>query len=266
MNSNNISKAFLDSASWIDPGVVDFLSEQGLIQRIPSEDAGKYALTFKGIVQAVRMKHTITLEEQFLRFLQMADQKFSTGEQATFDWDEKLASLSLLLMTSTSEASAVRLNNQNNKTVLSQVFDDTLTCLKKYSIVSADERLRTKSRDESPVSALMSRLNKLARKTNHYYVNLREESGYFFDIEKKGEVDEKRLMFLFRRIFESASKDRDDYGEMYKELADISQHYSSRFLGRSTSLDISLSILKRFKDFIDMEIWRLPHPISTKQM
>ena len=257
MNRNNKSKVFSDSATWINPDFLNPLLEEGIVQRVEAGDSEKYALTFRGIAHCIQLKYGKSLEEQFLKFLELSDQKFTTANRTQLQWKEKLASLSLILMTSTSSSSAIRLSNEANKAVLTEVFEKTLACLKKFGIVEKDAKLPSTHRGESPVSALMSRLNALARRTNHYYENIEKESGYFFDIEKDGDIDEKRLLFLFRRIFEHYDSSLD-YAELNRELAEISQLYSPRFLARSTNPTVSFSILKGLKDFMDKEIWRLP--------
>ena len=265
MNRNNMSKVFSESATWVDPQFVDPMLEQGVIQRVASEDFEKYALTFKGIAQSIQIKYGKTLEEQFLRFLELSDQKFATTEQTPFQWKEKLASLSLILMASTSTSSAIRLNNEANKTVLNEVFDETLSCLKKFGIVGKKEELKTTSRGEHPVSALMSRVNELTRKTNLYFKNVREVSGYYFDIEKNGDIDKKRMFFLLRKIF-GCYNPNCNYGEMYRELEQISQLYSPRFLARSINSMVILSVLKKLKEFMNHEIWHLPQQSQLRLM
>jgi len=257
MNPTNISKVFSDSAVWVNPEVTDSLLRQGLIQRVTFEDSEKYALTLKGVVKSIQIRYGTTLEDQFLNFLDLSYQKLTAADQTQLRWDEKLASLCLILMASTSVSSAIRLNNEANKTVLGDVFEKTLACLNKHGIVRREGKLRTKSRGETPVSALMSRLNTLARKTNLYYTNLTKESGYFFDIENSGDVDQKRLSFLLRRIF-SHYDSKCNYAELNRELAEISQLYSHRFLARSTNPTVSLSILRRLKEFLDKDVWHLP--------
>lgn len=257
MTGPNRSEVFSKSATWVNPEHVDSLVEQGIIQRVASEDPEKYALTFKGIALSIKIKYGKNLEEQFLKFLQLSDKKFTTAEQTQLNWSEKLASLSLILVASISDSAAIRLNNEANKTVLNEVFEKTLGSLKKFGVVKREEKFKTYSRGEHPVSALMSRLNTLAQKTNHYYKNLSQESGYFFDIEKDGAIDERKLFFLLRRIF-GYWDPNCDYGEMYRESAEISRIYSPRFLARSTNPTVSLSILKKLKDFMDKEILHLP--------
>jgi hypothetical protein len=257
MSRNNMSKVISDSATWVDPQLIDTMLDQGIIQRIISENTEKYALTFKGIAQAVQIKYGNTLDEQFLTFLEQSDHKFATTEQTPLSWKEKLAGLSLILVASTSISSAIRLNNDANKAVLGDVFEKTLDCLKKFGLVEKSEALKIPSRGEHPASALMARVNQLARKTNLYYKNDRDVSGYYFDIEKDGDIDSKRLFLLLRKVF-GYYNPNCNYGEMYKGLEQISQLYSPKFLARSINPMISLSILKRLKEFMNHEIWHLP--------
>ena len=199
MTKNSMSKMFSESATWISPEVTDTLLQQGIIQKIISEEDERYALTFKGIAQCIQMKYDTSLEEQFLKFLELSDQKFNTTEQTRLLWKEKLACLSLILLASTSPPSAIRLDNEANKAVLTKVFQRTLNCLKEYGMVGKEAELKTVNRGETPVSALMSRLNALARKTNHYYNFIPKRSAYYLDIERYGQVVEKRVSFLLKR-------------------------------------------------------------------
>ncbi|MEM3572852.1 MAG: hypothetical protein QXJ62_01280 [Nitrososphaeria archaeon] len=257
MTENRKAKNFAESALYLDPEIAETLLEQGVIQKIRFEDSEKYALTFKGIAQCIQLKYGVTLDKQFLNFLELSDRKFSLGGQEKLQWDEKLASLSLILLGSTSPSSAIRLNNEQNKSVLTEVFQNVLDCMKKFNIVEKEHTLRTVNRGETPVSAVMSRLNALPRKTNHYYKILGRGSEYYFDIEKDNNIDEKKLFFLLRRIFEYYEPNCN-YAEMYKELADISQLYYPRFLSRTVNPFIILTILQKLKEFLDVEIYRLP--------
>ena len=257
MTKNNMSKILTESSAWISSDIADTVLEQGIIQRITSDNE-KYALTFKGIAQCTQTKYGISFDEQFLKFLELSDQKFNTTEQTKLIWKEKLACLSLILLASTSPSSAIRLNDEANKSVLAEVFQKTLDCLKKYGMVGKGAELKTVDRGETPVSALMSRLNALARKTNHYYKYVGKGSEYFLEIERSGEIAERRLSFLLKRIFEEYDP-HSDYKEMYKELSKVSQLYYPRFRARSVNPTIVLSILRKLKDFMAEEILRLPH-------
>jgi hypothetical protein len=257
MTENSKSKKFAESALYLDPETAEALLEQGVIQKIRSEDTEKYALTFKGIAQCIQLKYGVALDKQFLNFLELTDRKINLGGQDRLQWDEKLASLSLILLGSTAPSSAIRLNNEQNKSVLTEVFQSVLSCMKKFKVVEKEHNLRTVDRGEAPVSALMSRLNALPRKTNHYYKIIGKGSEYYFDIEKDNDVDEKRLFFLLRRIFEHYDPGCD-YQEMYKELAEISQLYYPKFLSRTVNPLIILTILQKLKEFLNVEIYRLP--------
>jgi hypothetical protein len=265
MTDNRKSMKFAESASWINPKAAEVLLQQGLVQRIASDEDERYALTFKGIARCVKKKYGKDLEDQFEGFLELSDQKFNTVDQTTLQWNEKLASISLVLLASTSPSSAIRLNDEANKKVLAEVFQKTLACLKKFYMIRKEEELKTISRGESLASALMSRLLTLSRKTNHYYKYIGKGSEYFFDIEKNGDVDEKRLFFLLKRIFEQYDPDCD-YGQMYRELAEISQFYYPRFRARSTSSTVVLSMLRKLKDFMDKEILHLPLKMANKHV
>lgn len=262
MTDNNKSKKFAESALWLESEVAEVLLEQGDIQRIGNVDDEKYALTFKGVAKCINIKYGKTLEEQFLRFLELSDTKFNTTEQTRLHWDEKLASLSLILLASTSPSSAIRLNNEANKAVLTEVFTKVLEFMKKFGLVEKEHELKTVSRGESPVSALMSRLNTLARKTNHYYQYVGKGSEYYFDIEKNGEVDEKRILFLLRKIFEYYDP-VCSYGEIYREIMEISQLYHTRFLSRTVNPSTLLTILQKIKEFLDREVLHLPPRITS---
>lgn len=257
MTDNSKSKVFSEGALYLDSEIAEALLEQGNIQKIRFEDSEKYALTFKGIAKCIQIKHGLTLDKQFLNFLELSDRKFNLGGQEKLQWDEKLASLSLILLGSTSPLSAIRLNNEQNKSVLTEVFNSVLNCMKKFNIVGKECNLRTVNRGEAPVSALMSRLNALPRKTNHYYKVIGKGSEYYFDIEKDNDIEEKKLFFLFRRIFEYYDPDCN-YAEMYEELAKISQIYYPRFLSRTVNPLIILAILQKLKEFLNVEIYRLP--------
>lgn len=104
--------------------------------------------------------------------------------------------------------------------------------------------------------------NNLTRKTNLYYKNVSKESGYYFDIEKNGDIDERRMFFLLRKIFEHYNPNCN-YQEIDKELAQISESYSPKFLARSINPNVSVSVLRRLKEFMDQQIWRLPQKSQT---
>lgn len=257
MTENTKSRKFRESAIYVGAEFANALQEQGLVQKVVTEEGEKYALTFRGIAQCVEIKYNKRFDEQFTEFLQFADQKLNTVEQTGLQWNEKVAAVSLVLLASTSTSSAIRLNSETNKKVLCEVFQKSLTCLKKYGLVNKEAEFRTISRGESPASALMSRLDTIARKTNYYYKYIGKGSEYFFDIEKDGSIDERRLFFLLKRTF-GYFDPNCNYEEMYRELADISQLYYPRFHARRVNPSVVLGILKNLKEFMRDGIMHLP--------
>ena len=197
------------------------------------------------------------MDEQFIDFLALVDQKFNTVEKADFSWKEKLGTLSLVLLASSSQSSAIRLTNETNKRILAEVFQKTLIILKKFGIITGKEELKKVNRGESIASAHMSRLNKLARKTNHYYKIVGKGSEYYLDIEKNGKLDKTRLFFLLRRVFDRFDPECK-YEMLCKELQNISQEYYPRFLARSLNPLILLNISKSLARFMQFEIMKMP--------
>lgn len=255
MWSTTKSKILHESAIWIEPEIANRLIEKGLVQRITLENYEKFALTLTGIAQCIKKTYGKKLDEQFTDFLALVDQKFITVEKVAFSWKEKLGTLTLILLSSTAPYSAIRLNNESNKRNLVEAFKKILGVLKKYDIVEEKAKLKGVARGESIASAHMSRLNKLARKTNHYYVG--KGSEYYLDIEKDGKLDKKRLSFLLRKIFDSYNPECK-YEMMNKELQDISQEYYHRFLGRTLDPLILLSLSKSLTKFLKFEIMKMP--------
>jgi hypothetical protein len=251
------SKILHESAICIEPNIAERLIEKGLVQKISSEVDERFALTLTGIAFCIKNTYGKNLDEQFIDFLALADQKFNTVEKSNFDWKEKLAALSFILLGSSSPSSAIRLSNETNRRILEEFFQKTLAILKKYNIVDKKEELRKYAREESVASAHMSRLNKLGRKTNHYYRIIGKGSEYYLDIEKNGKLDEQRLFFFLRKIF-----DRFDpgckYELMQKELQGVSQEYYPRFLARSLNPLIILEISKNFARFLQFNIMKMP--------
>ena len=251
------SKILHKSASWIEPRIATRLIEKGLVQKISSETDEKYTLTLTGIAHCIKEIYGKKLDEQFVDFLALVDQKFGTVEKADFSWKEKLGTLSLILLASSSQSSAIRLTNETNKRMLAEVFQKTLVILKKYGIIKGKEELKKVDRGESIASAHMSRLNKLARKTNHYYKFLGKGSEYYLDIEKNGKLDKTRLFFLLRKVFDRFDPECK-YEMLCKELQNISQEYYPRFLARSLNPLILLNISKNLTRFMQFEIMRMP--------
>ena len=251
------SKILHRSARWIEPEIANRLIEKGLVQKISSETDEKYALTLTGIAHCIKETYGKKLDEQFIDFLSLVDQKFNTVEKADFSWKEKLGTLSLILLASSSQSSAICLTNETNKRTLAEVFQETLIILKKFGIITGKEELKKVNRGESIASAHMSRLNKLARKTNHYYKIVGKGSEYYLDIEKDGKLDKTRLFFLLRKVFDRFDPECN-YEMLCKELQNISQEHYPRFLARSLNPLILLNISKSLARFMQFEIMKMP--------
>ena len=174
-------------------------------------------------------------------------------EQTGLNWREKLATLGLLVTASTSHTSAIRLNNLTNKEVLGEVITLTLGFLKEHGLVRQKRQAKPVKRGEHPVSSLMSRLDKLPKKTNHYFQYIRDEWGYFFDVENDGILDENKVFFLLGKVFE-AYDPTANYDEAYQQLSQISQQHSIRFLSWSVDPTISLNVIRLLKEFFEREM------------
>lgn len=249
------SEILHESAIWIEPEIANRLMEEGLVQRITTEKDEKYALTLTGIAQCISTIYGKKMNEQFSDFLTLVDQKFNTVEKVGFDWKEKLGIITLLLLSGTAKYSAIRLNNETNKKFLAEALQKTLDVLKKYEIINKKEKLKGVARGESIASAHMCRLNKLSRKTNHYYKGKNLE--YYLDIEKDEIIDENKLSFMLRKVFDFYNPDCN-YEMMDKELASISQDYYHKFLDRSPNPLILYNISKNITKFMEFDIMKLP--------
>jgi hypothetical protein len=254
MNGNNRSQIFTSSADWVNPKNIELLLEKRFIQSIPSENGEKYALSLAGIAECIRIKSQISLEDQYITFLHNADKEFNKIEDPHLEWKEKLATLSLTLLGSTSQLSAITLDNNQNQAVLAEVFQEVLSCLKRYGLVEQKEELKPSSRGENPIAGVFARLDTLPRKTNHYYYG--KDYVYYISVETKQEIDFDKLTFIFKKIFDGYEGSYN-YADMYQELSRISQKYSPRFLGRSINPSILLVMLGQLKEFLDTDIYHL---------
>lgn len=257
MTQNNRTKLLTNSAVLITPEIADKMLSRELIQSILSDEGEKFALTFKGIAECIRLKEGRPLEDQFKQLIGLCDKKFRGIESAELNWKEKLVSLSLILLASTSESSKIRLDIDGNKMSMTEVFKKTIDTLEKYGIISKTDTLKNPASGEHPVVAVMRRVNNLSRKTNLYYVNdAKDPSSYYFDIEQDGKLNKNKCSFLFRRIFENYNLSCN-YRELYEELAIISQQYTPRFRARTLNQTIVFDVLLELKSFTNDGIMHL---------
>ncbi len=265
MTQNNRSKLFANSGSSIAPDVINKMLSRGLIQSVISEDVEKYALTFRGIAESIQIRFGKGLEEQFLELIKLCDKRFNGTELAALTWKEKLVSLSLILIASTSESSEVHLDNDANKATMIEVFDKTLDSLKKHRVLQSNEEIKAPSSGEHPVTAIMRRVNDLSRKTNLYFVNdSKNASSYYFDIEENGTLNSAKFSFLLKRIFEKYDPECN-YKEMYQELALISQLYTPKFRARMLNQTVSFGVLKELKNFTENDVMHLSYAVKLPE-
>jgi len=257
LTKNKKSQIFSSGSYYLNDEVSNYLINKRHVQKISDVGQDKYSLTFNGIAYCIKLKYKKSLEEQFLNFLDLSDLEFtSVIDRSPLNWKEKIASTTLLLMVCTSENSAIRLNNISNKETLEEVFLKVIDCFKKNRLITAKAMLRSPSRGESRSSALMSRLNALPRKTDHIYKNIIKDSGYYLDIQKNNEIDNKKMNFLLKKIFEKHYPHKN-YDAIKEELIEINQTYYTRFLNRQVNQKLVYNIIKTLTSFFEREIWRL---------
>lgn len=244
------------------------LKENGLVHAVSTFPMEKHALTFKGIVESLKIKYDISLEEQYLDFLKIIDSQYEkTVKKNNLDWKEKLTVLTLLLSMSSSSSSAINImNNETNQEMLISALHDTLDFLEKYPLLKKSRRKRqlpkkAAIRGEAPAQFFMRMEGgkNLGRKTNQIFV--RSNAGYYLDIEKNGELDEEKVLLLLTLIFESVNPDIN-YNALKNDLFNLSEKYLPAYLARDVNLNIKWSLTNRLESFFDVDIWRLPGKIS----
>lgn len=258
MTKNNITAILTESAGYIEYENRDYLKNEKLIQTVSTGDVEKYALTLKGIAYCINIEYKTSFENQFLAFLRYADDKITLEpENLSLDWKEKLATLTLLLLASTSESSAIVLNEKMNQKTFEAALREILKILQNSGLLEVKHEL-PESRGEPPATLFMrSRINELPRKTNHIYTNIGRGGGYYLDIETKEGVDEGKIAFLLRRIFENYHPDIK-YFELKNSLMKISEKYHPQFLARRINSKAIFGITNKLDSFFDSEIWELP--------
>ncbi len=257
MTKNNASKIFLDSALQLPSSSASALLKNGLIQKRLSEGMEKYSLTLKGIAKSINMKYGKNYEDQFFELLDSSGQTFDVMGQEPFRSDETIAILSLILMNSVSENSALMMNNNLNKETLAKVFDEVRDCLRNYKVIDHRGEWRKKtSRGEDEVSACFARLNELPRKSNHIYQSL-TNARYYVNIIKDNSIDTEKMKYLLQKIFPFYISGCD-YESLSKELIEISNAHYTKFLGRSIDPMIAFVILKEIKNYLLYDVSKMP--------
>uniref|UniRef100_A0A7C3F3N5 Uncharacterized protein n=1 Tax=Candidatus Methanomethylicus mesodigestus TaxID=1867258 RepID=A0A7C3F3N5_9CREN len=257
---NNLSKVMFESAQCLPRDIAEILIKNKQIRKLPSEDIPKYAITFFGIATCLERKYNVSFYDQYKATINRFDEEISFGEEEKWDWKEKLATITLLMLFSTSEISAIKLDNPRNKENLNQIFSLILTCLQKYAIIDHSKTLPIVKRGESPSSAIMARLNSLPKKTSHIFT-FTQESGYYLNLEKNGELDIAKLNMILRKIFEYYDANLD-YQKIYEDLYEISRNFKMQFSNRQINPHITLDVSYRVRDFFENELYKYPKQIQ----
>ena len=258
----NRSKLFANSALYVDKEIAGILLDNGLIQLSASDGQEKYSLTFKGLAEVLRLKYNISYEKQFADYLTDLDKIYSAIDESDFTWKEKVSSASLLLVGATSATSAVILDSKNNIDLMTEVFEKVLTTFQKYDLINSEAKLTTGIKGEAPVLFLISRLQDLPKKTNHYYRNP-GKSVHYFELEEEGQVSKQRVFFLLRKIF-VAYNQKVSYSILSEELQAISLKYSPGFTNRKILQKNIFDSNAYLQEFAQDEVHRLP-ALSSEQ-
>lgn len=257
----NRSKLFANSALYVDKTIANSLVEEGLIQLSASDGQDKFCLTFKGIAEVLRSKYNVPYEKQFHDYLNDLDKTYSAIDKSDFTWKEQLASMSLLLVGSTSANSAVILDSKGNVDLMTEVFEKVLFSFQKYGLINDEAMLTTGVRGEPPVLFLINRLQDLPKKTNHYYRNP-GKSVHYFELEDGERVNEQRVLFLLKKIFINYRRDVA-YAKLCEELQNISIKYSPGFSNRKVMQRNIFDTNAYLQEFFQDVVHKLP-PLTAK--
>jgi len=258
MTKNNLASLLIESADYIESEYRDILKKEKLIQAINKDDIEKQVLTLKGIAYCIKIKFEKSYEEQFISYLKLADDKYSIEtEKTSLDWKEKLATLTLLLLASTSESSAIVLDEEINQKTFEAALNETLVTLKQYGIFDSILEI-PKTRGEPPAALFMrSRVTDLPRKTNQRYTNIGCGKVYYLDIEIKEGINEEKIIYLLSRIFEY-NDPNVKYYDLKNSIMKISEKYHPQFLTRRVNSRAIFGITNIIDTFFDSKLWELP--------
>ena len=246
------SKIFHDSSLKLNPSKID---NEHIIE-LEKDGEKQYAISYKGITHILNSKYNIKFEEQFYELINNYESELKTlTKHKPFVDKEILASLSLILLSSISESSAIRLNSTNNQETFEKLLDEIIIILKQHDIIHQDYQLKRLLRKESKSSALMARLDMLPIKTNHSYKYIKTESGYYFDLVKNDGINEKTLNIILDLIFNKYNPYKYDNVEFYNRLFDLYMNYSFKFLDRTINNDVSYLLIRKIKSYLETGIY-----------
>ncbi|MHA1267808.1 MAG: hypothetical protein ACTSRS_21425 [Candidatus Helarchaeota archaeon] len=251
------SKIFLDSALLMDSNAIESMIKNNEVQIIKKKNVDHYSLTYKGISRCIEDTYNLDYHEQYHNLLEQLDSDFvNISKQKPMNDKEILSSISLLLLSSLSEVSAIRLKSTVNQTLFNNFLDEIMVILKKYGIINDRYKLPKPSRKESASSALMARIDRLPIITKHLYTILpKPDSGYFFNVVKNHEIDENSVKFLLNQIFHKLNPNEIDADTLKNELFEISTKYNLKFIDRDVDSRKSYTIMKIINKYLDLDIY-----------
>jgi hypothetical protein len=253
VNNNNRTSIFTNISINLTADISNKLQIQELIQSVSVQGIKKWTFTLKGLAYIISNQELITFADQYSNLLKNFDDKFNFKSNTKLDWKEKLATLSLLVMASTSKNSSIKLDNSSNRDIFEKILTKTLDCLKHHKIVDKKRKL-PKSRGEPPSTLFMrSRINDLPAKTNDVYVNLGKGKGYYLDIEQELELNKEKMWFLLNLVFEPYNA-AINYDDLKNELITISEQYSTQMLTRNVDSGILFDTLNKIDEYFNIEI------------
>ncbi|MHA1973138.1 MAG: hypothetical protein ACTSW1_09105 [Candidatus Hodarchaeales archaeon] len=257
LSNNRKSKLFQSSSVMFLPDSAEKLAKAGYIQELDINGTTKYALSFLGVSEALQLFHKYDKKNQFSDFLKQNDEKYQkitvTGE---LNWREELAIITLLFLGCVTENSALKLNNELNRDNFETLMKTNISILAKYGVFDKNHEL-PKSRGEPRSTLFMrSRINDLARKTNHIYKNIGSGEGYYLDIVDNNQIDVEKVNYLLKKIFRRYNPEIG-YNELKNDLMENARSYQSKFISINFKSGTLIDLLDAINNFFNREIWEL---------
>ena len=259
VTKNNRSSILTNISVTLTDDVANNLENLGLLQSLNVQGIKKWTITLQGLSYIISDYDSLSIYDQYASLLRCFDSKFKLESKKQLEWKEKLVTLSLILMVSTSKTSAIVLDNSSNRTLFEELLGSTLSCLNRHNIFEKKRKL-PKSKGGKPMATLIVRsgISDLPAKTNDVYVNLGGGEGYYLDIEQNLELDKEKMWFLMNLIFEHYDTSVN-YNELKTELINISEQFSTQMMTRNVNSRILFDILNKIDEYFNIEINNLPY-------
>ena len=259
VTKNNRSSILTNISVTLTDDVSNNMENLGLIQSLNVQGIKKWTITLQGLTHIISVIESLSIYDQYTSLLRCFDSKFKLESKNQLEWKEKLVTLSLILMVSTSKNSAIVLDNSSNRALFEEVLSRIISCLNRHNIFEKKRKL-PKSKGGEPKATLIVRsgISDLPAKTNGIYVNLGGGEGYYLDIEQNLELDKEKMWFLMNLIFEHYDTSVN-YNELKTELINISEQFSTQMMTRNVNSRILFDILNKIDEYFNIEINNLPY-------